>query len=403
MRKIKILWIASSVPCKEIPHAGGKTFYYYFNCLKKDPSIEIKLIGCSDQLSRECIENELNSIDHKVVYKEKFNLRKMQNISSKINPFHKYCGLISNYYASNILCFIDEYKKKKYEPDVIILEWTNIVLLIDEIKKRYPNAHFIASEHDVSFVGAKRQSEYYHGIKGLIKKIEYFNLRKRELAALKKCDLIFPHNKDNIDLLDREGISMSKCQWEIPYYQNMENLKRITQNNDVLFYGAMGRKENYLSVEWFIDNVMPLLKDYNIRFVILGNNPPDYIKNMESDKIHITGFVDNIEPYFSHSMCLVAPLVLGAGIKVKILEALSAGIPVLTNNIGIEGIPATRNEEYIHCETPEEYRDAIINIFSKKIDLLQLEKNEREFIKKYSPRESANQYIESIKRMVNSK
>ena len=71
---------------------------------------------------------------------------------------------------------------------------------------------------------------------------------------------------------------------------------------------------------------------------------------------------------------------MGAGIKVKVLEGLSAGIPILTNNIGIEGIPAIDKKHYFHCETPEEYRDAINLLISGEVDLKKMEKEEKELI-----------------------
>lgn len=322
---------------------------------------------------------------------------------SSNNPFHKYAGMISNYYAMRTLECVRTYKKEGYEPDIIILEWTNIVLLINEIRSIYPAAHYIASEHDVSFIGAERQAHYYSGIKGVMKTINFRTLKKRELFALKQCDLIMPHNKENIELLKREGISEKKCQWLIPFYYDMREIQRKSNNRDILFYGAMSRKENYLSAEWFINNVMSLLDEYDIRFVILGGNPPDILTKYESDRIHVTGFVEDVRPYFSNSMCLVAPLVLGAGIKVKILEALSAGIPVLTNSIGIEGIPAVKGKEYIHCEKPYDYKNAIIDIINGTTNLALLENNTRKFIDNYSPATSADKYIERIKKIGGSK
>jgi len=121
----------------------------------------------------------------------------------------------------------------------------------------------------------------------------------------------------------------------------------------------MGRTENSLSAIWFINNVMPLLKNTNCRFVVIGSNPPKELLQYKSDRIHITGFVEAIDPFFKKSLCLVAPLVLGAGIKVKVLEGLSAGIPVLTNSIGIEGIPAKKNTDYFFCQTPNDYAEVI--------------------------------------------
>ena len=403
MNKINILWIASCVPCKEISHAGGKTFHYYFEEFKKCEDFDIRLIGFSDQLEEKTIETELRDIKHSVIYKDKFNLKKLLNITSTNNPFHKYAGMISNYYALRTLECVRNYKDEGYEPDVIILEWTNIVLLINDIRKIYPNAHYIASEHDVSFVGVERQAHYYSGIKKMAQTIRFKTLKNREIQSLKQCDLIMPHNKDNIKLLENDGITENKCQWLVPFYYDMREIKRKSNHRDILFYGAMSRKENYLSAEWFINNVMPLLNEYDIRFVVLGGNPPDNLTRYENERIHVTGFVEDIRPYFSSSMCLVAPLVLGAGIKVKILEALSAGIPVLTNDVGIEGIPAVKGKEYIRCETPEDYKKAIIDIKNGSLNLDLLESSARKFIARYSPAASADKYIERVKEMVKTK
>lgn len=83
----------------------------------------------------------------------------------------------------------------------------------------------------------------------------------------------------------------------------------------------MSRHENYLSALLFIDKVMPLLSELDIRFIILGSNPPQDPNERQNERIIVTGFVDSIVPYFEKCMCMVAPLILGAGIKVKIIEA----------------------------------------------------------------------------------
>lgn len=180
---------------------------------------------------------------------------------------------------------------------------------------------------------------------------------------MKLCDLILPHNASNIDVLSAEGISPKKMQWLVPFFQDMTDCERTSNGRDILFFGAMGRPENYLSAIWFVEKVMPLLVDLDIRFVILENRPPEELSKYESQRVHITGFVESIVPFFEQSVCFGAPLVLGAGIKVKKFEAMSSGIPA-TNEVGIEGILAKDGQEYIHCETPEEYETAIRKIIS---------------------------------------
>ena len=330
------------------------------------------------------MEKETEEIVHHIVYwgsKNQSLFEKVKNIESKFNLLNKNAGLVSNSDKNEIIATIKKYKSDGYEPDVTILEWTNMVMLAKQIKNIYPKTKIVASEHDVTFIGYRRKYEYFTGTKKLLWKLKYMYEKRMELSNLSKCDLVLPHNKDNKAVLMREGILESKIIGLVPYFKNMTLVPRNSNYKDILFFGAMARPENSLSAIWFIENVLPRLTDLDIRFVILGSNPPGELKKYQSDRVYITGFVDSITPYFSQSMCLVAPLVLGAGIKIKVLEALSSGIPVLTNEIGIEGIPAKNEQEYFQCTKPEEYEAMIRCIYNKKFDEKYIENKAKEFIR----------------------
>lgn len=178
----------------------------------------------------------------------------------------------------------------------------------------------------------------------------------------------------------------------------MIDVIRRPDNRDIIFFGAMSRPENYLSAIWFIKNVMPLMDDLDVRFVVVGSNPPEELRRFQSKRVVITGFVKDIIPYFETSMCFVAPLVLGAGIKVKILESLSSGIPVLTNNIGIEGIHAERETVYFHCDDAQDYNTVIRKLCSRQIDTGSVAAKSKEFIKQYfNIEKSLDNYISLCK------
>ena len=105
-------------------------------------------------------------------------------------------------------------------------------------------------------------------------------------------------------------------------------------------------------------------------------------------------------PYFETSMCMVAPLQLGAGIKIKVLEGLAMGIPVLTNEIGIEGIDAKDGKEYLFCKSPEEYADSIRKIVNGTINTDLLSQNAMDFIKKHFDfQKSYEEYSARLKKL----
>lgn len=163
----------------------------------------------------------------------------------------------------------------------------------------------------------------------------------------------------------------------------------------------MAREENYKSVIWFIENVMPLISEVDVTFCVLGSNPPEELKKYANSKVLITGFVEDITEYLNKTKVAVLPLVLGAGIKVKVLEFAAAGIPILTNEIGIEGIPLERNIEYLHCETAEEFAGTIRKIMVNKIDLESISKNETIAIKKnFNLNKSLENYISWLEDLV---
>ena len=395
MKKRRVLWISPVPPLYQSKTAGEKTYNYYVHRMLESDAYEFKFISLCDNERKKSMELQDQKLDITCIYyEEEQRIKKVSNIESKYSPIARYCGLISNYCAKEIIRNCQKLKADGYYPDVLIMEWTAIVVLTCEIKKIFPAAKIIASEHDVVIVGMERKSKYYNT---LLWKIRTKHEKVVELAALNQCDYVFVQNPDNMQFLINEGINKECIKWLCPYYDDMSYVSRNPNKHDILFYGAMNRPENYLSAEWFIDHVMPLIEDLDIRFVVVGNKPPKTLQDRHNNRIIVTGFVDDVYPFFENSLCMVAPLVLGAGIKVKILEAMSSGIPVLTNEIGIEGIPAKDREEYLRCDSPVEYADRIRKIVNGSIDTKLLHEKSKALIQNiFSLEKSVSHYLDLL-------
>ena len=177
-----------------------------------------------------------------------------------------------------------------------------------------------------------------------------------------------PQNEKDKKLLMENNVPEEKIHVLTAYFHNMSHIKREQVNHDILFWGAMYRQENYEAAIRFIDNVMSLLEDTDVRFIVAGNRPPKELQIRSNDRVIVTGFIEDETPYFANSLCFVSPLLTGAGIKVKVIEDLSAGIPILTNSIGIEGIPAEDGVSYFHCETAQDYAYFIKKFLNGEIE-----------------------------------
>ena len=299
---------------------------------------------------------------------------------SKFNIFNQYAGLTPCDISRGVQKKLAELKTEQYEPDLIVVQWTEILFLLPHIQKQFPNVPIISIEEDVSFLGLQRRRDYAKNpLFKAFYKYKYNKVKKLELKYLTECKLVILNNRKDYNLLLNEGFNNKVWIWT-PYFQSYLNKDAICNTKNIVFYGAMFREENWRSACWFIEKVLPKLSNSDVRFVIVGGSPNPKLYQYKDTRIQIKGFVEDISAELSCAMCLVAPLVLGAGIKIKVLEALSCGIPVLTNKIGIEGIPAVNKKSYFHCETPDEYVDVINQLLNNSISLGDIEYNSKKLI-----------------------
>ena len=223
IKKTKVLWISMFAPISTASSGGSQTFNYYFKQFLQDDRFEIRLVSCGVYSEREIVEKETEEIVHHIVYwgsKNQSLFEKVKNIESKFNLLNKNAGLVSNSDKNEIIATIKKYKSDGYEPDVTILEWTNMVMLAKQIKNIYPKTKIVASEHDVTFIGYRRKYEYFTGTKKLLWKLKYMYEKRMELSNLSKCDLVLPHNKDNKAVLMREGILENN--WSCSIFQKYD-------------------------------------------------------------------------------------------------------------------------------------------------------------------------------------
>lgn len=147
------------------------------------------------------------------------------------------------------------------------------------------------------------------------------------------------------------------------------------------FFGAWNRPENAEGLKWFIDNVLPHLSSKE--FIVIGPNLPQRIIDLISGikNIEYCGFVENPYVTLSQSSALIAPLFKGAGVKVKVIESLACGTPVIGTPIASEGIDKIMDGGLTDCSTAQQFVDAILNFkfaYDQKLKLRNL------FLKMYS-------------------
>jgi glycosyltransferase involved in cell wall biosynthesis len=128
--------------------------------------------------------------------------------------------------------------------------------------------------------------------------------------------------------------------------------------HDLVFTGKMDFRPNIDAVLWFGQQVLPLIqaKRPGTTFTIVGQRPHprlDVLRDLPG--ITITGHVDDVRPYIVGAKVYVAPLRVGGGTRLKLLEAMAMGKAIVSTTLGAEGYPVVNGKELILADEPEQF------------------------------------------------
>jgi glycosyltransferase involved in cell wall biosynthesis len=130
---------------------------------------------------------------------------------------------------------------------------------------------------------------------------------------------------------------------------------------DVLFFGSFVHFPNVDAARRLKDAIFPLVRARHPRssLYIVGENPPLELEAAEDGAVVVTGLVPDLAPYIARAAVVAVPLRLGSGMRVKVLEALAAGKPVVASPLAIEGLGVVDGEQLLTAETDDEFAERI--------------------------------------------
>lgn len=141
---------------------------------------------------------------------------------------------------------------------------------------------------------------------------------------------------------------------------NVVNAEPIEESDYFVFFGDWGRVENSEALEWFMDNVYPKLsKEISFKVIGGGRMPVELKQKITQANIEYLGFVDDPYKIIANAKAEIASLHMGAGVKVKCVEALGSGTPIIGTEVAFEGIGERYRNAMFEANTAEEYIDII--------------------------------------------
>jgi glycosyltransferase involved in cell wall biosynthesis len=135
----------------------------------------------------------------------------------------------------------------------------------------------------------------------------------------------------------------------------------------MLFLGSFRHDPNRVAVDWFVREVMPLIlaRVPEARLVIAGSDPPPAHTYADTEgHLEMLGFVDDVREALARYAVFVCPILSGSGVRVKLLEAFAAGIPVVSTVVGAEGLAEKDGEFCALSDSPEGFADRVVKLLS---------------------------------------
>jgi glycosyltransferase involved in cell wall biosynthesis len=189
-----------------------------------------------------------------------------------------------------------------------------------------------------------------------------------ELAALRRFDSVWICS--DIDLRrmsDRIGSGRILVVENVVDAQRLASINRDNVEPVALMIADFNYEPNRAGAEFFVAKVWPRVRSAvpEARLWLVGKNSPSQIQEWSGKEgILATGMVDDVGHYLEHAMISVAPIFVGSGTKLKILEALGAGLPVVTTTMGAEGIEARDGIDLQIADAPGDFADRCIRLLT---------------------------------------
>jgi len=255
-------------------------------------------------------------------------------------------------------------KKRRHVFSICILSRPYVSKkFIDIIKKHVPNCKIIYESSDLHFVRMFREANLYNNSNLLF---EAESMKSLEIDLMKKSDLTLFRTKDEAQMA-LSHIDNIKTAAITSYFFDIVP-KSFENRNDLVFLGGFSHPPNEDAVFYFLDEIFPLVlkKLPNIIFYVVGSNASTILhdKCENSKNCELVGYVKDATAFLNNIKLMVAPLRYGSGIKGKIIHSLCCGLPVVTNNLGSEGMG--EKNPLIICDSPEDIANKIIDIYSNQ-------------------------------------
>jgi len=369
-------------------------------------------------LGHEVTVLSMNTSKHHILIKElPTNIRNQADfhlveVPASINWFEASINLLFSDLPYNAQRFISkEYSQQLAQLltvrtfDVIQLEGLYLCPYISVIRK-YSDALIVYRAHNIEYEIWDRTAKLSEGLRSkylhnLSKRIKRF-----EISYLNTYDLLVP-------ITDRDGIILDSLgnvkprhtsQTGIDFASLVPTAKKL-EFPSLFHIGALDWAPNQEGLIWFFDHCWPRIHSENpeLKFYLAGRNAPEWLeRRFKLDGVVYLGEINDAYDFINSKAVMVVPLFSGSGMRIKIIEGMALGKPIVTTDIGTEGIPTKDGLNIMIANDADQFVESITRLISNRTLFDEIGKNAIGFIQeKYDNLAQAGALIDFYKKQIN--
>ncbi|MBD0330087.1 MAG: glycosyltransferase [Thermoleophilia bacterium] len=245
--------------------------------------------------------------------------------------------------------------------DLVILSRPDVAsVLLADVRAAFPRATVLYDTVDLHFRRERRRLE----LLGAAPSEEHVRARDIELDCMRRSDLVATISDEEAQIV-REQVPTARTV-VLPNVHELDPSppRPFAERADLLFIGSFQHPPNVDAVLHLVGDVLPLLAEsLDARLLVLGADPPDEIRRLQSPRVVVTGYLPDVDEYFRRAHVFVAPLRYGAGMKGKVGHALAFGLPVVTTPIGAEGMDLVDGEHLLVRDGADALAQAVAAVY----------------------------------------
>jgi glycosyltransferase involved in cell wall biosynthesis len=324
MTRQKLLSFAPWIPSADSKYAGHK--YYFHHLTRLAEVFEVVVISCD-------VEENRKLLGEKTPWRTVLvpPLPKAAGLKGKLAAL-RLQGRWDPIPAINGIEFISE-----EQPEIVELHWSTTIYLAPRVRKLFPDAYIAGYQYDrYSSTLTWPKLRRLRLRRRILESVAGRVIAKQERRLARSCDLVAAFKQRDLKFVGNRASTMVIDPWLDPPISRAPG----NETKDVLLVGAFDRVENEEGALWMINEVMPIvwLEQPTARLVLAGANPGPKLRQHEGPRVRVTGFVDDLSPFYAAAHCSVAPIFSGGGLRFKVPQALSHGIPLVATSESLAGL-----------------------------------------------------------------